>query len=437
MRSPSLRPLTCIARHLPLPAAMALLVLAGAGAHAMPEFARQYNVSCNACHSAFPKLNAFGDQFAAWNFKMPHWRQAIAQEIGDELLALPARPPFAIRLQTFVQWREGEEIDPAIGPTGNDASFDFQTPYLIKLLSSAPLSDNLTYYFYGIFAEKGRNGEILIEDAWVRHDDVFGTGVAMQLGQFQISDLMFPREIRLTFQDYYVYRAGQLTYDRGVLFDRDFGGFSIGLGAVNGNGIEQNFPINSPGFRRPDRMFDHDTSKTFFGRVGTTLGPVDAGLFGLAGRQRSAGGFAGTAAGARNTDRFVAGIDLAGEINPQLDWYAQVLWNRWESFLDLDPAQDYDWLGGFIGVDYVPSDRWSFSLLYNYAEADDFRGTGTIFEGIRINSLALNASYYVMRNVKVIVEANADFLGTDRGGPPFVGHQTREHYLLLGFDLAL
>jgi hypothetical protein len=49
----------------------------------------------------------------------------------------------------------------------------------------------------------------------------------------------------------------------------------------------------------------------------------------------------------------------------------------------------------------------------------------------------LNGGYYFMRNVKAVLELNVDFLGKNRGGPPFVGHQTREHYLLLGFDLAL
>ena len=109
-------------------------------------------------------------------------------------------------------------MNPSSGPTGNKSSFDFQSPYLIKLLSSAPLSDNITYYFYGIFAEKGGNGEALIEDAWFRHDDAFGTGVAAQLGQFQLSDLMFPRETRMTFQDFMVYRMAGVTYDRGLLF---------------------------------------------------------------------------------------------------------------------------------------------------------------------------------------------------------------------------
>jgi hypothetical protein len=402
---------------------------------AMPAFARQYNVSCVVCHDAFPKLNDYGEQFAADNFRMPQWRETMA-DLGDSRLALPKTLPLAIRAQAYVQARDGEDFDPATGPTGNDASFDFQTPYLIKLLSSAPLSDHITFYFYGIFAEKGGNGEALIEDAWFRHDDVLGTGVGAQLGQFQVSDLMFPREVRLLFQDYYAYRAAGITYDRGVILDRAFGVVDIAVGAVNGSGIEQNFPIDSPGIRRPDRLFDNDSAKSYFGRVGFDVGPVSAGLFGLAGEQRSAAGFAGASTGTRDTDKRILGLDLSGKISGNVHWYAQGLWNSWDDFLDATPGEDYDWFGGFAGVDYIYSDRWAFSMLYNYAEADDFDDTGTIYEGLAINSITFGASYYFMRNLKGVIEVNADLLSKTAGGPPFVGHQTREHYVLIGVDAA-
>lgn len=404
-------------------------------ASAMPAFARQYNVSCVLCHDAFPKLNAYGEEFAAQNFRMPHWRETMA-DLGDTRLALPKTLPLALRAQAFVQGREGEDIDPATGPTGNASSFDFQAPYLIKLLSSAPLSDHVTFYFYGIFAEKGGNGETLIEDAWFSHDDLFGTGVGAQLGQFQVSDLMFPRELRLTFQDYYAYRAAGITYDRGVILDRAAGPVDIALGAVNGSGIQQNFPIDSPGFRRPDRLFDNDSGKTLFGRIGFDIGPVGVGLFALTGEQRSASGFAGASTGARDTDKQILGLDLSGSLTPTVHWYAQGLWNMWDDFLDAAPGEDYEWFGGFAGVDYIYNDRWTFSALYNYADAGDFENTGTIYEGIEINSLALGASYYLMRNLKAVLEVNADFLSEDAGGPPFVGHQTREHYVLIGLDAA-
>jgi hypothetical protein len=405
-------------------------------AQSMPAFARQYNVSCVVCHDAFPRLNAFGEQFAAMNYRMPNWRETMV-DVGDTQLALPKSLPLAIRAQAFVQGRdEGADIDVVTGPTGADSSFDFQTPYMIKLLSSAPLSEHITFYFYGIFAEKGGNGETLIEDAWFRHDDVFGTGIGAQLGQFQISDLMFPREVRLTFQDYYVYRAAGVTYDRGVILDRGFGPVDVALGIVNGSGIEQNFSIDSPGFRRPDRLFDNDSNKTIFGRLGFELGPVSVGVFGLAGEQRSAGGPYGQSTGLRDSDKRIIGLDLSGDIGASVHWYAQGLWNRWDDFLDIAPGKNYEWFGGFAGVDYVHSERWTFSALYNYADAGDLDGSNTLFEGIDINSLTVGASYYFMRNLKAVIELNADLLSKSAGGPPFVGHQTKEHYVLIGFDAA-
>lgn len=414
----------------------ALLLAQWSGfAAAMPGFARQYGVSCAMCHDAFPRLNAFGESFAASNFRLPNWRETML-DVGDDRLALPKTLPLAIRAQGFIQARDAGEVNALTGPTGNDSSVDFQAPYLVKLLSSAPLSDDITYYFYGIFAEKGSNGETVIEDAWLSYQDIAGTGISGMLGQFQVSDLMFPREVRLTFQDYYAYRAAGITYDRGIILDRGFGPVEVAVGAVNGNGIHQNFSISSPGYQRPDKLFDNDARKSLFARVGGELGPVSLGLFGLTGKQKSAAGFAGTVSGSRSTDKRILGIDLAGSVGSQVHWYAQGLWNRWDNFLDADPTRDYNWFGTFVGVDYIASDRWAFSLLYNYAQANDFDNTGTLYEGIDMNSVTFAGAYYFMRNVKAVIEVNADLLSRDGGGPPFVGHQSKESYVLVGFDVA-
>ena len=320
-------------------------------AWAMPEFARRYNMSCAACHAAYPRLNKFGEDFAANNMRLPHWKDSTVKT-GDSRLALPAYPPLAVRAQAYVQAREGKSIDPITGAT-DSATTDFQSPYLVKLLSSAPLSDNITYYFYAIMAEKGANGETLVEDAWFRHADVLGTGIGMQLGQFQLSDLMFPREVRLNFQDFMPYRMAGITYDRGLLLDRDVGPLELALGVSNGNGIEENLNINSPGYRRPDKMFDNDSSKNLFGRIGTDIGPVSAGLFGLSGEQKSVAiGNAGTESGGRDTDKRVVGLDLSGDVGGKTYWYAQYLWNL-DGFLDADPGEEYRWDGGFAGVDYI------------------------------------------------------------------------------------
>jgi hypothetical protein len=40
-------------------------------AQAVPSFAKNYNVPCSMCHSAFPKLNQFGAKFRINGYRMP------------------------------------------------------------------------------------------------------------------------------------------------------------------------------------------------------------------------------------------------------------------------------------------------------------------------------------------------------------------------------
>ena len=400
---------------------------------AMPVFARKYNMSCNTCHAAYPKLNAFGEQFADDNMRLPNWKDKTVPT-GDDMLALPDSVPFAVRMQAFVQAREAETIDIETGDTAT-ADTDFQSPYLIKLLSSAPLSDHISYYFYAILAEKGDNGTAIVEDAWFAHDDIFGSKISLMLGQFQVSDLMFPREVRLTFQDYMVYRMAGLTYDRGLLFGYTAGAVDLALGFVNGNGIEENLTINSPGYKRSDHLFDNNNNKSVFGRIGGEVSGVNIGLFAYSGTQKNATGVAGTDSGERNTDKLSYGIDMSGMFGSKTYWFTQLLQNDWDDFINDDTK--YSWFGGFFGIDYIHSDRWAYSVLYNYTDANDLENTDTVYEGIDMNSLTLSASYYFMRNVKAVIEFNLDLLdNVDQTGTYWTGHLTGENYALIGFDAA-
>ena len=40
-------------------------------AKAIPAFARKYQTSCTTCHTAFPKLNPFGEAFRRNNYRFP------------------------------------------------------------------------------------------------------------------------------------------------------------------------------------------------------------------------------------------------------------------------------------------------------------------------------------------------------------------------------
>jgi hypothetical protein len=51
---------------------MTLIALPGARlAEAIPAFARQYDLQCNACHTRPPRLNRFGEQFHMMGFQIP------------------------------------------------------------------------------------------------------------------------------------------------------------------------------------------------------------------------------------------------------------------------------------------------------------------------------------------------------------------------------
>jgi hypothetical protein len=254
-------------RHVSLLCLLAVIAFAVAPrAEAMPAFARQYDMSCAACHDAFPRLNGSASTSATATSACPTGAKRTRSTPGRHAGAAQVSAA-GIRAQAYVQARQGEHIDEATGPTAATMQLRFSGAVSGQAAVSAPLSDHITYYFYGIFAEKGGNGETLIEDAWFRHDDAFGSGVGAMLGQFQVSDLMFPREIRLTFQDFMAYRAAGITYDRGVLFDRGFGPVDVALGAVNGNGITPTTPSTAPAIAAPTHVRQRH-GKSVFGRIG-------------------------------------------------------------------------------------------------------------------------------------------------------------------------
>src|SRR6266581_4847114 len=83
--------------RLRLPLVAVALLSTSTSAHALPAFARRFNLACGACHSAVPRLNAFGEAFHENGFKPP----------GTLWTPLPATLPEAI-VQGMAVWTRGE-----------------------------------------------------------------------------------------------------------------------------------------------------------------------------------------------------------------------------------------------------------------------------------------------------------------------------------------
>jgi hypothetical protein len=250
-------------------AALLLLLALPSPAAAIPAYARRYKVSCQLCHNPVPALNDFGNQFAGNGYRMAAGEEPRDTiNTGDPLLFLSNSVPLAIRVDAYAQaFSKGQ------------ASTDFQTPWLMKLLASGPISKTFSYFMYVNLYERGEFGGF--EDLFVYANDVWGSTIDAFVGQFQLSDPMFKREHRLMYEDYAVYRVkvgeepANLTYDRGITASIEVLGFDLVGELVNGNGIDK---------ATDERRFDDNGFKNYAGYLTRDLGRhLRLGAFGYYG----------------------------------------------------------------------------------------------------------------------------------------------------------
>ena len=127
-----------------------------------------------------------------------------------------------------------------------------------------------------------------MEDAFLYFNNAYkDVDLDLRIGQFQVSDILFPREQRLTFQDYTIYTTAisdsgfKLTYDRIAELSYNFnlaGDVEMGLVAAitNGNGI---------GTADSDRNFDSDDFKNYYGKLSLASGDQRVGFYGYYGKE--------------------------------------------------------------------------------------------------------------------------------------------------------
>jgi hypothetical protein len=97
------------------------LILLGAmlapSAHAVPSFARQTGMTCEACHTVYPELNHFGRMFKANGYTLDNLRQVRGITAKrEEMLDLSSLPP----ISAMVQVSETQLAKPL--PDGTDAN---------------------------------------------------------------------------------------------------------------------------------------------------------------------------------------------------------------------------------------------------------------------------------------------------------------------------
>jgi len=348
-------------------------------AWAIPAFARKYKLSCSTCHVAVPKLKAFGEKFAANGFTLPKGREPKRAYVptGDDLLVLHRQLPIAVRFDAYVRAVDRDSV-----------KTDFGTPYGIKLLSGGPISKHVSYYFYFYISERGEVAGV--EDAYLHFNDIGNIPFDIMLGQFQVSDPLFKRELRLSYEDYMVYKISpglskaNLTYDRGIIltYSFDFGLDLFGM-VINGNGIKP----------AENKMFDSDNDKNFALRFSQNLGMLRFGGFGYWGKE--------AINSIKNTISYYGGDATVSFKNFELN--AQYLIREDDNPNFLAVAKKNTIKGGFAELIYAPQgdrSRFLFTILYNYIDDDmDINDYQTA---------TFNISYLLARNLRVLAEYTHD-----------------------------
>lgn len=351
---------------------------------AIPAFARKYDMSCTTCHAPFPKLKPFGEDFAGNGFQLIGQEPPrYLRETGDDQLTLMREFPLAIRFEAFGRW---------LPQTAKRT--DLQTPYGIKLLSGGHIAKDVSYYFYFFMGERGEVAGL--EDAFVMFNNVFGTELDVTVGQFQSSDPLFKRELRLSFEDYEIYRVKpglsetNLTYDRGVMFSYGFAsGTDVVLEILNGNGI---------GPADGGRNFDSDLLKNVMLRVSQDVGEhVHVGVFGYAGSEKSLG--------VQNDIRMM-GPDLTVSVAP-FELNVQVLRRIDDHPYFLPARHEANTDGGFAELLYMPDgdrSRWYLGALYNHVTSE--------LAIPEVRGATLTGGYLLGRNLRLLAEYTLDLENT-------------------------
>lgn len=368
------------ALSLSLAAAALAALLAPAPADAIPAFARRYRFSCTTCHAPFPRLKPYGEEFAGRGFALePGAEPARATiDVGDPLLGLARDFPVAIRFDAHA---EASEEAPEL---------DFQSPWVLKVLTGGQLSEHVGFYAYFIL-EKGEPGKI--EDAYVHFSDVLGLPVALLVGQFQLSDPIVKRELRLQRMDYQILKvrpgasAVDLTYDRGVALAGGAGPVSAVLMVTNGSGIGE-----------ADPTYDGDARKNVALHVAVELGPARIGGFGFFGSTR--------AGGATNETSFV-GPQADVTLGERLQVQAAYLERR-DTNAAFTPGGGAELVtrGGWGQVTFLPggdNGRWAAVALYQRVDSDQ--------EDLDVDAAALAVSWLLRRNVRLTAELDRDLEG--------------------------
>ena len=355
--------------------------------YSIPAFARKYSMSCKVCHSPFPKLKPYGEDFAANGFVLKDKdAPRYYVETGDDYLTLIRDFPIALRLEGYLTYNQDKA-----------EQTDFTGPAAVKLLSGGAITSDVSYYVYYIL-EEGDVGKI--EDAFLFFNNLFGSELDFSIGQFQVSDPLFKRELRLTRADYLIYKVRpglsetDLTYDRGIMLSYGVPtNTDITVEVVNGSGIGTPFGNGN---------FDKDKYKNLFGRISQEI--TEEFRIGASGYYGNEILNNPEILSQAKNELWMAGADATVDISP-LELNLQYLFRNDDNpYALITGAKKIKTRGGFAELIIRPEgdDSKVYGVaLFNYIDSDE--------DELDIKSGGVSLGYLLRRNIRLTCEYDYNF----------------------------
>ena len=371
---------------------IALSFLVPETAHAIPAFARKYGFTCTMCHTAFPKLNDFGQRFRDNGYQIP------GQE-GYEKNVFEIPPPISMRTPVGLSVYNSKQ--------GTTSGFNV---YGLDLLAAGVLHKNISFLLIytpridvpaATYTGPGPNGTNpsqlgSMESANIVFSNIVQNALNLRIGRFEPAYQVFSSHRSFYIMEPYEVYTFTTPANSYLFSDNQMGveatghfksGFKYGLGVVNGNG------------GNPDNSNYKDVYLNLVQIIGKGDGQSAGqriGVFGYYGWQPTVlPGSVVAPTGETNGSGNKPFYKLGGDVS--LNWSTlnlEVLvmgGNDDKALNTLDPTKDYRYSGGFVELDWAAlmNNRLIASVLYNWVTPPSYDN------GRSINAYSALVRYYL------------------------------------------
>ena len=138
-------------------------------AHAVPSFARQTGMACEAFHTVWPELTHFGRMFKASGYVIDNLKEVKdVTPQRDEFLDLAALPPLSLMVQ--ISATQLSKPLPDSGVAGASQNGTFAYPQQVSLFYAGTIDPHVGRFLQLTYASK--SGAIGIDNTDIRYADL-------------------------------------------------------------------------------------------------------------------------------------------------------------------------------------------------------------------------------------------------------------------------